>query len=288
MRYFLILLKIISLTIILSVVFGGLYVFFTRGNIPSQYESGARADQLARELQGAVKRNAWAETGAIKWSILDFDYLWDLNRGLVRAQFAQYEVLFDVDFKRFIAREHPTPESTRWVKIEGSRAEQVARLGYGFWLRDRFILEPTQSLFDEGVERYLVERSSGKASNPQKHTDLLVHYRRGAPNPGDTFLWERDQHGLPTSIRVWSDSLPVAWLSSGQAMKLERWRILDTGLKVSTLRQFGPFSFEIKVKAGLSLTHVIGRSDPLKVIEGDPFDPPPSSQPSNLPDKQRF
>ena len=277
MRYIILLVKLIFLSLLLSVVFSALYLFMMRGSVPSQYEAGKRADDLARAIQMSVQRQAWAETGAIRWSFLDYSYLWDLQRGLVRARYDKHEVLFDVAFKRYAAKRKSTEgKKGRWITLSGEDARIAAREGYENWLRDRFILEPSQSLFDDGVERYFV-------SEDDSDQRLLVHYRRGGPHPNDTYLWSKDEYGLPSGIRLWSDQLPLPWLTSGQQLKMSRWRILDTGLKVSTLRSFGPFSFEIKVKAALTLTHLLGRVDPLKAIEGDPFDPPPSSQPNNLP-----
>ena len=69
-------------------------------------------------------------------------------------------------------------------------------------------------------------------------------------------------------------------------MKMDGWRILDTGLKISQQRSIGPFNIDLDVKAAASLTHLVGRADPFEKIKGDPFDPPPSSQPNQLKDQR--
>ena len=128
------------------------------------------------------------------------------------------------------------------------------------------------------MERYVVEPAKGEKL-------LLVHYRRGGKYPGDSFLWRVDKNRLPVGIRVWSDQLYV----SGLEMTMEKWRILKTGLNISTRRSIGPLSIDIKVSSAMSLTHLVGPLDPFKEIEGDPFDPPPTSQPNVLPNsKKRF
>ncbi len=275
MRYFLLLFRLIVVSLILSILLGGGYLLLLRGSIPSQYEAGKEADRFARRIQEVVKRNAWVETGAIRWSLLNNKHLWDLRRGLIQTRFSdpqgQHEVLFDVDFKRYRVKSklNTGPRANKWTKVRDESAQETAQSAYHLWLRDRFILEPSQSLFDRGVERYLVDPSKDQKS-------LLVHYRRGGENPGDSFLWNLDKNGLPAGIRVWSDQLYI----SGLEMKMDKWRTLKTGLNVSTRRSIGPITIDIKVSAAMSLTHLVGRVDPFKGIEGDPFDPPPSSQPN--------
>ncbi len=275
MRHILLLVRLIIICVVLSIIFGGGYIFLLRSNIPKQYEAGKGADVIARGLQKAVKRSAWANTGVIRWSLLGNQHLWDLRRGLVRTRFsdrqAEHEALFDVDFKRYVVRSKANsgPKANRWVTLSESEAAPIAQQAKHYWLRDRFILEPSQSLFDHGVERYSVKVGKDKKS-------LLVHYRKGGEHPGDTFLWSIDDNGLPSGIKVWSEQLLV----SGLEIKMDKWRILKTGLKVSTKRMIGPVEIDIKVSSAMSLTHLIGRLDPFKGIEGDPFDPPPTSQPN--------
>jgi hypothetical protein len=276
MRYLFLLIKISLLSVVLSVVVGGCYLFFLRASIPSawRYQSSdaKQADKLARSIQGKLHRERWLNTGAIRWSILNNDYLWDLERGLVRARFEDYQVLFHVEMKRYAVKQKPREgmNAGRWVKILGSEAREIATKAYELWLRDRFILEPSQSLFDPHVERYAVDIDS-------KHPSLLVHYPKGGPQPRSTYHWELKDH-MPTGIRVWSKDLPF----SGFLMEMDGWRILDTGLKVSLMRSVGPFHLEIKAKAATSLSTFVGDRDPFQEIKGDPFEPMPTSQPNTM------
>ena len=54
-------------------------------------------------------------------------------------------------------------------------------------------------------------------------------------------------------------------------MTMDKWRILKTGLRISTKRAIGPVHIDIKVSSAMSLTHLVGRHDPFKAIEGDPI-----------------
>lgn len=280
MRHIILLVRLIVISLVLSITFGGGYIFLLRSNIPKEYKEGRDADILARALQKSLNRSAWTNTGVIRWSLLGNQHLWDLRRGLVRTRFsdryAEHEALFDVDFKRYVVKSKSSsgPKANRWVTLSAEEAEPIAREARHYWFRDRFILEPSQSLFDRGIERYSVEVGKDKQS-------LLVHYRKGGEHPGDTFLWTIDDNGLPSGIRVWSEQLLV----SGLEMTMDKWRILKTGLRISTKRAIGPVHIDIKVSSAMSLTHLVGRHDPFKAIEGDPFDPPPTSQPNTNPEQ---
>ena len=113
MRYIIFLFRLILICLVLSLLAGSAYIFLLRARIPSQYEAGKKADNLARQVQKTLKRASWANTGVVRWSLLNNQHLWDLRRGLVRTRFSdrngQHEVLFDIDLKRHI------------VKTKGSR-----------------------------------------------------------------------------------------------------------------------------------------------------------------------
>lgn len=276
MRYIFLLLKILFLSIVISLVVGGCYLFLLRSSIPSpaRYQSAdiKQADELARSVQEKLQRERWLNTGAIRWSIFQNEYLWDLERGLVRVRFGEYQVLFHVELKRYVVKYKPVEgmNAGKWVKVLGSEAREITQKAYDLWLRDRFILEPSQSLFDPHVERFAVDHDSEKPS-------LLVYYPKGGSQPGATYHWELNHH-MPTGIRVWSKDLYF----SGFLMKMDGWRILDTGLKVSLMRSIGPLKIEIKAEAASSLIKLIGQDEPFKEIQGDPFEPMPSSQPNRM------
>jgi hypothetical protein len=167
--------------------------------------------------------------------------------------------------------------SKRWSVIEGVSANRALKRAYSLWLRDRFILEPSQSLFNPGVYRYIVGQDSD-------HPSLLVHYQEGGEHPGDTFEWELEDH-FPVSIRFWSDQFPL----SGFKMELKGWRILDTGIKVSLIRSIGPITLKIKAKSARSLFDLTRSKDPFEKIQSEDIfsSPQPTSQPNHLSDPKR-
>ena len=279
MRYLLLLFKTLFMSVLLSVVFGGCYLFLIRSSIPVEYQRGERADELARSVQARLQREKWVDTGAIKWSFLDNHYLWDLRRGFVQVEYDRYKVIFDVNLSRAQVKMRPLESaSRRWRVIDGVEANRARKTAYELWLRDRFILEPSQSLFNKGVYRYAVATHNDQPN-------LLVYYKEGGRHPGDTFLWELED-SFPVGIRFWSKQFPL----SGFLMKMEGWRILDTGLKVSLVRSIGPITLKIQAKAARSLRHLIGkRKDPFEaLLSDDPLgDPRPTSQPNRLDDPKK-
>ena len=55
-RYLLLLFKILLLSVLLSVVFGGSYIFLLRSSIPSEYQRGEPADEPAAPRDRAAAR----------------------------------------------------------------------------------------------------------------------------------------------------------------------------------------------------------------------------------------
>ena len=262
MRYLITLIKLFLLLLVLTALGLGIMFLIMRSPMPTSGARGQDANLMAKSMQEAVQRSQWANTKAIKWSLLNRSYLWDLDRGLVRARLDGYEVLFDVKQKRHAVKKGKT-------KIDDAEAEDIALRAYNMWLLDRFILEPTQSFFDEGVKRFLIDPDTPNES-------LFVHYAEGGETPGDSFQWFLRSNGLPEGVRVWSKKLPI----EGMMISFKHWKTLKTGLKISTYRTLGPLTVDIKVKADISLLRLVGRVDPFLEIEPDPFDPTPASQPS--------
>ena len=271
MRYIFKLIKVLVLIMVACVALATGWLFLMKSTQPTEGAEGDQADSFARMIQSAVNRQAWANTGVINWSIFQRQYLWDLRRGLVRVKTPEYIVYFSV------SRKYQAATTLKGKQITGSFGDQIIEEGYRHWLRDRFILEPTQSFFDQGARRYLVEKDT-------KQESLFIHYTEGGVSPGDSFQWRVNSKGMPEGVRIWSDELSIF---EGVELLLTRWRKLKTGLKVSTVRTFGPMTIEINVQADYSLKQMIGTNkDPFTPLDPNPFEPAPSSQPNIGDDRQ--
>lgn len=271
MRYVFKLIKILFVILILCAGLAIGWLFMMKGTQPTEGAEGELADSYARMIQSAVNRDAWAQTGALSWSVFQRQYLWDLRRGLVRVKTPEYIVYFSV------SRKYQAATTLKGKTIAGGLGDQIIEEGYRFWLRDRFILEPTQSFFDAGVRRFLVNKET-------KDESLFLNYTSGGVSPGDSYQWRVNEKGMPQGVRVWSNEMS---LLKGVELLFTGWRKLKTGLKVSTRRTFGPMTIELQVQAEFSLKQMMGNSkDPFAPLEPDPFEPAPSSQPNVGDDKQ--
>lgn len=272
MRYVVKIIKVLFGVVLLSVLGAVGYFLVQRSSLPTKGETGEQADSFARMIQSKVQRDAWAQTGAIKWTLWGREYLWDLRRGLVRVKIDDLTILFDITRKREVAR--------RGNKLlKGDEAAQLIGEAHSSWLRDRFILEPTQSFFDRGVKRFLLNKDTPEES-------LFVHYATQL-NPAltdDSFEWVVNGEGMPKSVRVWSSA---HMLLDGVTVTFSGWKTLKTGLKVATRHEVGPLKIELSAAADMSLTELMGEVDPFKEIEPDPFEPAPSSQPNMIPGVER-
>jgi len=270
MRYIFKIIKIFVAIVALCVALSGAWLVMMRGSQPTEGAEGEAADSYARMIQSAVNRADWSRTGVINWSLFQRKYLWDLRRGLVRVKTPEYVVYFNT------TRKYQLATTLKGKPIKGALGDELIDEAYSNWLRDRFILEPTQSFFDAGVRRFIVGKDT-------KEESLFVNYSAGGVTPGDSYQWRVNSKGIPEGVRVWSDQLSIF---KGVEIRFSGWRNLKTGLRVSTMRSFGPMVIELNVQADFSLKHMFGKKDPFAILEPDPFEPAPSSQP-NIGDDQQ-
>ena len=265
--------KIFATFLVLGVLasMGSFVLYFAaRHDVPYTQEAtaGDAADSFARMVQDQVKSKSWTYVGAIKWSIFNRDYLWDLQRGLVRVKWAEDRVLFDVDRKREVAYSNKK-------KLNGKESKQLVDQAYQTWKKDLFILDPTHTLFNKGVVRYLIHAG-------EQDESLFVTYTEQGQTL-DSFQWFVNEDGRPSHVIMWSND----FFLQGVEVHFSNWVTITEGLMISTERHVGPLTIEIKnLKSSFSLAELIGHKDPFTEVMPDPFEPPPTSQPNqaNFPD----
>ena len=175
------------------------------------------ADALARSMEAAVDKDAWDRTGAVRWSFFEqHHYVWDRQRDLVELKWGDTRAIFRTDDKTgrvWTGDVEQSPED----------AQKAIDTAYAYWINDSFWLNPLVKLFDDGVERALVELEDGQ-------TGLLVSYSSGGVTPGDAYLWIPGSDGLPAAWRMWVRVIPIG----GIEVSWEGWEELSTGAKVAT------------------------------------------------------
>ncbi len=221
----------------------------------------AEADAVARQVAARVDAEAWARTGAVRWEMQGRRrHLWDRERGFARVGWGDdSEVLLRIGDQSGLAFEGGAP-------VEGDTAKDMLDRAYSMWCNDSFWLNPLVKLFDDGVERALVDADGAPG--------LLVSYGDGGVTPGDSYLWTLDADGMPASWRMWVSIIPVG----GLEVTWGGWKKLDTGALVSTQHEAGPITLEMVDVAGAeTLAALTGGDDPFAPLLERPASRPATS-----------
>jgi hypothetical protein len=210
---------------------------------------GEEAGALAQRMERAADVQAWARTGAVRWTFAGRnEHLWDRRRELARVRWGETEALLRAGAPQ--GRAYRGGE-----EVHGDEAHAILRDAHARWINDSFWLNPIAKLRDPGVSLSRVELSEGEG--------LLVSYSSGGLTPGDAYLWLSGEDGLPRAWRMWVSILPIG----GVEASWEGWTTLSTGAKIATRHQ-GPFGLT------LELTGVEGAETLEELVPGpDPFAP---------------
>ncbi len=216
--------KKIGLGLLLLVLLGvgGVYVLFHQA-LP-QGRTGPEAEQLARKMLQAIHDKAWKETGAIRWVFWGKNrHLWDRKRWFAQVGWGQGSSAVEVTLSLL--------EPTKGIalragkEVSGAEREKLLRTAYAFWCNDSYWLNPMEKVFESSVTRRVVEKNGKKM--------LLVTFSSGGVTPGDSYLYELDEAGLPKKWWMWVSIIPVG----GVEASFEGWKTMATGAKVSTRHQ---------------------------------------------------
>lgn len=216
---------------------------------PAPATAAGDADALARRMLASVDADAWARTGAVRWTFFNGDrHLWDRTRSLDRFEHGDLRVLIDLDTRRGAAWRGARA-------LSGAELSEALDTAWRRWINDSFWLNPVVKAFDEGVTRS-VARVDGRDA-------LLLQYRSGGVTPGDRYLWLLDQNGRPRAWRMWVSIIPIGGLEASW----EGWTRLSTGALVATRHQIGPKRMEIRDVAGAeTLAALVPGADPFAAL----------------------
>lgn len=210
------------------------------------------ADALARRMLAAVDADAWARTGAVRWTFFNGDrHLWDRARNLERVQRGDAVTWIDLSTRRGVAR-----SGARW--LSGAELDRALSSAWSRWCNDSFWLNPVPKVFDEGVTRALAVSDEGGDA-------LMVSYRSGGVTPGDRYVWTLDASGRPRAWRMWVSALPVPGLEASWA----GWRRLSTGAWVSTEHRLAVLTLRLRdVEGAATLSALSPGEDPFAPLVG--------------------
>ncbi|MCB0547284.1 MAG: hypothetical protein KDD19_06810 [Phaeodactylibacter sp.] len=214
-------------------------------------KTGAEADQLARKMLLATGKEAWDSTRYVRWSFPGgHHYVWDKFREYVQVEWNGKKVLLHTPAQRGRAWEEG-------AELQGEAAAKRIRQAWAFFCNDSFWLNAPAKAFDPGTTRELIEAGDGKQS-------LLVRYSGGGVTPGDSYLWELDEQGLPVSWKMWVSVLPIGGLEASW----EGWTTLETGARLATRHKIGFLTIEATgLSGGGSLQSVGLGQDPFLPLD---------------------
>jgi hypothetical protein len=209
--------------------------------------SGPAADALAHAIERAVDTDAFARTGAVRWTWRrNRAHLWDRTRNLSRQRWGEHEVLLDVHRRNGRA-------FTGGQEVLGDDTQKLLDNAYKRFINDSFWLNPLPKLFDPGVTRSVVPHEGRDA--------LLIRYATGGVTPGDSYLWILDENQRPRAWRMWVSILFIP----GVEMTWDGWTRVPTGAWIST-------SHRLAGREVLSISDVTAASTLAELEPGaDPF-----------------
>lgn len=224
------------------VLITGVIGFLVLNKAQPDGQPGQEADQLGEQMMTAINHGAWAQTGAVSWNFAGRQqHLWDRARHFCRVRWDDVEVFVDLSTKQGLAWQ-------AGQAVTGDSAGELLEKAWAFWANDSFWLNPVSKSFDEGVSRSLVAENQ-----------LLVQFGSGGVTPGDSYLWELDEDGLPRAWQMWVSILPIGGLEASW----EGWQVLDTGVKVATRHKILFLTLELTdIRAAANLSELTKGKDP--------------------------
>ncbi len=245
-----------GLIVVGLLIVGGVAVFGAASHHPRPEtgQVGAAAEQMAERMRDAVRMDAWAETGAVRWTFGGrHQHLWDRERGLSRVAWGDVVVLQETG---------RSGHGRAWrdgVEVTGEDRQGLLETAYGAFINDAFWLNPWENLYDDGVTLSAVDFDG--------QPGLLVEYATGGTTPGDAYLWLLGEGGLPEAWRMWVSVLPVGGVRS----TWEGWQALSTGALVSTTHATGPSSLQLitEARGARRLAELEPGADPFAPLAAD-------------------
>jgi hypothetical protein len=198
----------------------GVVAFFVLDKQNPDGRPGDAAEQLAQKMADAVGKAAWDSTGWVKWTYAKRNsFVWDKGNGLVQVAWDDMRVLLR-------SADQSGQAWQKGVELQGEAAQKALKNAWSRFCNDSFWLNAPAKVFDAGTQRSLVALDNGKMG-------LKVQYGSGGVTPGDAYVWEMDDNGLPLRYEMWVKILPLGGISA----TWENWVTLPTGAKIATLHR---------------------------------------------------
>ncbi|MBT8278167.1 MAG: hypothetical protein KJO41_04135 [Bacteroidia bacterium] len=209
--------KIVLLLVILATSFFGYLYIKYNDDLPIG-EQGVAADTLAHNMLEALNYEAYQNTNYLEWTFRNTNhYKWDKNKGKCEVIWKDFKVILD-----FNASDN-NRAFVHNFEVQDEQANELIDKAVRYFNNDSFWLIAPYKVFDKGTSRQLIRLEDGK-------TGLLVTYSQGGSTPGDSYLWQFDATGKPSSFRMWTSIIPIQGLKASW----EGWITSESGATLST------------------------------------------------------
>jgi hypothetical protein len=246
MKFLKLLLKIIlGLILFILLTFLILKIAFDK-DLPSG-NKGPEAEALAQNMLAAINYSAWDTLSYAKWTFREaHHFVWDRKNNNALIRWDNNEVHLDMD--KIDGKAYKNGQL-----LTGDTKNKLIQKAWSFWCNDSFWFNAPAKIFDPGTERSVVENEHGTKS-------LLVTYASGGVTPGDSYLWNLNESGLPESWRMWTKIIPIG----GVYTSWEDWVTLPGGAKISSMHKNGKLKIPItNISGGESWSDVGFESNPM-------------------------
>lgn len=206
-------LGLIGLLLILSII---LKLSFNE-DIP-QGISGPAADKIAFKVLKAIHHKEFTQASEIHWKFADHIYEWKLQQGAVDVYWDDYKVNLVTAYPQI---------SYAWKdgkKLTDKAFQEAIDHALFKFNNDSFWIIAPHKIFDPGVKRQLIEID--------RKQQLLVTYSSGGSTPGDSYLWELNDKGLPIAFKMWVNIIPL----DGVRATWTDWEMTDGGFPLPKKR----------------------------------------------------
>jgi hypothetical protein len=186
--------------------------------VPVATENQApEAEVLTDKMFTALNKQAWDQTGWIKWTFKDkHHFIWDRSREMVLVKWDDKEVTLNL-------KDQSGKVMENGKEVTGDAATAHRKSAWSMFCNDSFWLIAPYKARDKGTERSVVALENGGRG-------LMVKYTDGGVTPGDSYLWTLDEAGTPLNYQMWVKIIPIGGLKS----TWEQWTTLPTGAKIAT------------------------------------------------------
>jgi len=209
--------KILGSILVIFIVIGAVYYFANNESLPTGTQ-GKEADEFAQKMVSAMNKQAFDTTEILEWSFRgNHFYTWKKQEDIVEVSWDENKVTLNLK---------DNSKST-------GGSQELIQTALDFFNNDSFWLVAPYKVFDEGVERSIVDYEGEKA--------LLVSYSSGGSTPGDSYLWFLDENGNPTHYKMWVSIIPMGGISATWS----DWKQTSSGIKLPTSHKLSLLGMEI-------------------------------------------